>query len=101
DVDAETQKILADPAALVELRRSQIEAITALRGEGMGWERSARLVGIDDPELLRMFRDQDEEADAEAERIRQEQGAGDEDDITRALKGTGAARQPAAAGAGA
>lgn len=103
DVDAEFQKILADPAALVELRTAQAAAITSLRAEGMGWERAARFIGIDDPDLLREFREMDDEAAEEAERIRRQQeegGEGDDDDITRALKGTGAARQPAAAGAG-
>lgn len=86
DVDAELQKIRAQPEAMMNLRTKQLAQIAELVREGLTWELAARMVGIEDEEELKLF----QEADVVAgERRRQEAEQDDEtDDLRRLLTGT-------------
>lgn len=107
DVQAELEKIMGDPAALVDLRSSQATAITTLVAEGMSWEDAGRFVGIDDPDLLRLLKQADDaaaereaQARTQADAIAAATGQGDSiDQILTGTKKKAPAPPPAAAAA--
>lgn len=67
DVQSELDRMRSEPDAVITLRTKQITAMQTMVSEGVTWQLAAKIVGVTDPELLKLYAQADKEAQAAKE----------------------------------